>query len=445
MTTNECKICLIEDDEIVGEALTTRFELEGYHFDWFKTAKAALISLKNKKYGVVISDIRLPDKTGEEIFNELINTGINLPPFIFITGYGAIDQAVRLLKAGAYDYLIKPFEVSTLLNKLRNLKACQQIANSNDSLGVSVAMQSIDEVLPKLANNSTTILITGESGVGKERVAIRLHQLATGDDKQPFIAVNCGALTESLLEAELFGYERGAFTGAIRRKKGLFEQADNGTLFLDEIGDMTPAMQVKVLRAIQERQITRVGGEKSIHVDVRLISATHRDLKQMTTAGEFREDLYYRINIINIKIPALRERKEDILWLAHIFLSEYIASHPEQNKVLTPQSEESLINYPWPGNVRELKHCIERACILSTSHVLTPDVLFDELPVMEYDEQLYASLNKYLVACEHKYILKSLRLHDWQIQETANFLGISRKNLWEKMRKLDIKRDQKNS
>lgn len=435
-----CRICLIEDDEIMGEALSVRFELEGYPHDWHRNGKSAMLALQQRKYSLVVSDIRLPDLTGEQLFTELLQAGVNLPPFIFMTGYAAIDQAVRLLKLGARDYLIKPFEVDVLLEKLHALRVCHddQTMEAN-LLGVSPAMRAIENMLPKLANSNASVLISGESGVGKERIALQLHRIAGDDTHRPFIAVNCGALTDTLLEAELFGYEKGAFTGAARTKKGVFEQADRGILFLDEIGDMPATMQVKVLRAIQEKQIVRVGGETVIPVNTRVVCATHRDLKSMVEKGEFREDLYYRINVIQLRVPPLRERKQDILWLAHKFLNECAAGNTSQKKILPPQAEQVLTAYPWPGNVRELKNCLERACILSNNNVIAPESLFDEpLEITRHDDLPEHSLNDYLCDCERKYIRRCLDVQNWQIQETANALGISRKNLWEKMKKLGI-------
>ncbi len=443
MALQSRKICLIEDDPIIGEALTLRFELEGYSFDWFQEGIPAYEALQKKSYAIVVSDIRLPDKSGEAIFRDLLQAGINLPPFIFITGYGAIDQAVNLLKLGAEDYLVKPFEPDELLQKISSLAAFEKIGVDNtESLGISPAMQNIELLLRRLAENPTDVLITGESGVGKECVALKLH--ASTYKENPFVAVNCGALSESLLESELFGHEKGAFTGAIATKKGVFEQAENGTLFLDEIGDMPPSMQVKVLRAIQEKIIVRVGGEKSIAVNVQLISATHHNLKELVKKGGFREDLFYRINIIELKIPPLRERKDDILWFAKQFLDDFRECHQgNQRYVLSAAAEQALIDYPWPGNIRELKHCLERASILSNGTILSPESLFGEAQLEINSEQavLKHSLGDYVADCERRYIVNALSTHNWEIQKTAEFLGCSRKTLWEKMRKHDINRN----
>jgi DNA-binding NtrC family response regulator len=298
-------------------------------------------------------------------------------------------------------------------------------------------MRAVEELLPRLAQSQTSVLITGESGVGKERVALKLHELRGAD--RPFVAANCGAFTESLLEAELFGHEKGAFTGAVRAKRGLFEQAEGGTLLLDEIGDMPLPMQIKVLRAIQERQITRIGGERPIAVNFCLIAATHQDLKERVEQGLFREDLYYRINVIQIRVPPLRERKEDILWLAGRFLEQAAQHGDERRLALTPAAERALVEHPWPGNVRELKHLLERAQVLATAPLITPELLFGNLSTASAP-QLLDTLGDYLAGHEREYIVRALESQAWQIQETANLLGISRKNLWEKMKKLDIQR-----
>ena len=436
---NMYRICLIEDDLIMGEALSDRFQLEDYQCDWFKTGMEAIKALSGKHYHVVVCDIQLPDINGEELFKRLKSSEVELPHFIFTTGYGTIDRAVRLLKLGAQDYLTKPLDIHALLNSVQALCSRSVCTVTRETmLGVSSAMRHIESLLPRLARNPTSVLVTGESGVGKERLAHALRNQYDPDHKMPFITVNCGALTESLLEAELFGYAKGAFTGALREKRGLFELASGGTLFLDEVGEMSPSMQVKLLRAIQERQIVRVGAETPIQVNIRLICATHQDLKQMVEIGTFREDLYYRIHVIHLSIPPLRERKEDILWLTEGMLEDWNAQHGDPRK-LTRSAEQALLNYPWPGNVRELKHCLERACILSQQTELTAELLFDDLPAPQQESSLTEeSLSEYIHDCERKYICNCLRNHNGHIAETATSLGISRKNLWEKMKKLGI-------
>ncbi|MHB1292330.1 MAG: sigma-54-dependent transcriptional regulator [Sulfuricella sp.] len=431
-------ICLIEDDDIMGESLLVRLTLEGFSCEWYRQGAEALAALQEKTYGLVISDIRLPDITGDTLFRQLRETNTTIPPFIFITGFADIETAVELLKLGAQDYLAKPFDLDVLVEKVRAILGGAETGKAA-TLGVSPVMRHIETMLHKLAAGKTSVLITGESGVGKERVALELHRLGQGN--RPFVAVNCGSLTETLLEAELFGYEKGAFTGAQRTKKGVFEQADGGTLFLDEIGDMPLSMQIKVLRGIQERRIVRVGGESAIPVDFRLVCATHRDLKAMVESGEFREDLYYRITVIRLRIPPLRERKEDILWLAHSFLADLSAQHNGEICVLQPAAERALLDHPWPGNIRELKHALERACVLSEGRVLSPDAVFDRAAQTEAQSAKgLSSLGDYLAESERQFILDMLEKHDWQIQICASALGISRKNLWQKMRRLNISR-----
>ena len=426
------RICLIEDDPIMGEALVERLDMEGYACDWFQRGRLAVPSLLHKNYALAISDIRLPDISGEELFVELRQSGQPLPPFLFITGHGAIDQAVRLLKLGAEDYLTKPLDVPKLLDKVRSLSSSERVPTDDDpQLGISSRMRQIEAMLPRFAANARMVLITGESGVGKEIVARALHAQADPAGKAPFVAVNCGAVSESLMEAELFGHARGAFTGAVKEHKGCFEQADGGTLFLDEIGDMSLPMQVKVLRAIQERAIMRVGGEKPVQVNIRLVCATHRDLKKMVEEGRFREDLYYRIHVVQIDIPPLRERREDILWLADRFLAEF--SGDGQKRSLDASAEDAMLAADWPGNVRELRHCLERCCILSPSPVLTAATLCgDSAPQKALPSQTLAD---HVAASERRRIIEALAANQGRIAETAMQLGISRKNLWEKMKK----------
>ncbi|GAB1232225.1 sigma-54 dependent transcriptional regulator [Ferrigenium sp. UT4] len=448
--TRQPRICLIEDDEIMGESLCDRFTLEGFRVDWLQTGLEGQRAVRNKPYCLVISDIHLPDLNGEELYAQLLEEQkMALPPFLFITGYGSIDRAVRLLKLGAADYISKPFDLDSLVEKVHQLcplvaaEPATAMAGSN-ALGISRVMVEIEQSIPRLARLANTILVTGDSGVGKEHVAQLIHQHARSGDDTPFVAINCGAVTESLLESELFGHEKGSFTGAARARKGVFEQAHGGTLFLDEIGEMTLAMQVKLLRAIQERVIVRVGGESTIPVDVRLICATNRDLKKMVEDGTFREDLYYRIHVIRLRIPPLHERKEDILWFARLFLQQCVEANGEQH-VISPAAEQALLNHEWPGNLRELKHSVERACILSHDPVLEADTFFDNGALASPTDAPFSAapgtLADYLKSCERGFILRSLEQHRWHFGHTAEALGISRKNLWEKMKKLDIHAD----
>ena len=433
----------------MGEALVERLEMEGYACDWYQTAGEAMVALREMRHAVALSDIRLPDMSGEAMFEQLRNENVELPPFLFITGHGAIDQAVRLLKLGAEDYLTKPLDIPLLLAKVRDLAAHARPSGKTSGgqatgeLGISAAMRRVEAMLPRLAEHADTVLITGESGVGKEWVARALHRHFDVTGKRPFVAVNCGAIPEGLLESELFGHERGAFTGAIRTRPGVFEQANGGILFLDEIGDMPLTMQVKLLRAIQERMVVRVGGEMPIPVSLKLVCATHQDLKEMTRKGEFREDLYYRIHTMHLHVPPLRERKEDILWLAGRFIAELCQTKSLSIRVLEPMAECALTSYPWPGNIRELRHCLERACLMGSRTLLTPELLFGELGGVlpcNLGEAEPARLNDYLAKCERAFITHLLNENGWRIIETAGQLGITRKALWDKMRRLGIVR-----
>jgi DNA-binding NtrC family response regulator len=433
------KLCLIEDDEIMGESLAERFRLEGFEVDWCRSAGEAARALEANRYGLVVSDIRLPDRNGGELFLELAERLAKLPPFLFMTAFGTIDRAVELLKAGAADYITKPFDIDVLVAKVRGLTQDYGAGSCDaDALGVSPAMRRIAETLPRLARHGTTLLITGESGVGKEHVAQVFHCLAVGRSA-PFVAVNCAAIPESLMEAELFGYEKGAFTGAMRTKRGVVEQADGGTLFLDEIGEMPLSMQAKLLRVLQEHRLSRLGGEAAVAVDFKLICATHRDLKALVEAGQFREDLYYRIHVIQLRIPPLRERTEDIRWLVRHFVEEFNHAHPQERRRLDPRTEQALIAYPWPGNVRELKHAVERACVLSPGPLLGADAfLGDGLEGGDQTDPVSQSLSDYLMSCERDYLRVALDRHEWHMTHTAEALGITRKTLWEKMRRLGI-------
>ncbi|WP_018989288.1 sigma-54-dependent transcriptional regulator [Aromatoleum toluclasticum] len=438
------RVCLIEDDELLGEALVERLELAGFACTWHKTGASALRALRNRCCHVVVSDIQLPDIDGETLYRKVTAEAVP-PPFLFITGFGGVDQAVRLLKLGAEDYLTKPFDVPQLIERLQAL--CARLAPAGGAiplLGVSPGMRAIEASLPRIAASASTVLIRGESGVGKEYVARALHGAGEADGQRPFVAVNCGAIPETLMEAELFGHTRGAFTGAVRDKRGVFEQAAGGTLFLDEIGDMPPLMQVKLLRALQERRVTPLGAERDVAVDLRLVCATHRDLAEMVAEGTFREDLYYRVNVVAVEVPPLRERPEDILWHARRILDDLAAAGSVRACALSPLAEKALLAYPWPGNIRELRNRLERASVLAPSAVLTPEVLFGDAwreRAVPFGAPPTERLVDHLQQCERDYILRVLDEHGGRIGDSAAALGISRKTLWDKMKKLGLSGD----
>jgi DNA-binding NtrC family response regulator len=435
-------LCLIEDDEIMGESLQDRFQLEGFEVEWLRTRAGGQAALAKQRFGVVVSDIRLPDGDGGELFLELKARMPDPPPFVFITGDGTIDRAVALLKAGAADYVTKPFDLDRLVEKVREIilpVVHSAEAAPTGELGISAAMQRLEQSLPKLARHASAVLITGESGAGKEHVAELFHRFARDEDACPCVAVNCAALPEGLMEAELFGYEKGAFTGAARMKKGLLEQASCGTLFLDEIGEMPLPMQSKLLRAIQDRRITRIGSEISIPVGFRLVCATHRDLKAMVAQGTFREDLFYRINVIHVRVPPLRERTEDILHFLRRFLDDFQRDHGGERRVVDTRAEQVLLEYPWPGNLRELKNCVERACIMAQGRVLDAEAFFEEGVALLPSGTNAPTLAEHMARVERDYLTRALARCGNHMGNTAIELGISRKNLWEKMRKLGMR------
>ncbi|RKE25240.1 two component Fis family sigma54 specific transcriptional regulator [Paraburkholderia sp. BL23I1N1] len=431
-------ICVVEDDPIMGESLADRFRLEGFDVDWHTNGESAWGALQNRPYQAVISDIRLPDISGEDLFSRSVTARTTVPPFVFITAYASVDTAVSLLKRGAADYITKPFDIGALVEKVRLLTGAgipDHAMPAQSELGVSDPMRRLAELVPRIAGRARSILVTGESGVGKEVLARFIHRHAPGD-MLPFVAVNCGAVPETLLESEFFGHERGAFTGAERQKKGYFEQAEGGTLFLDEIGDLPLLMQVKLLRALQERRITRVGAEREVEANFSLICATNRDLAEQVRLGRFREDLFYRINILQLRVPALRDRPDDVLWLAHRFVRDIAGRLGEPTKLFHPSAEARLATYGWPGNVRELQNRLERACIVCARNMLFSSDIFDEegaevLAAPETD----TPLDSYMAACENAFLRAALLQHQGRISETAHALGISRKSLWEKMRR----------
>lgn len=446
------KIDLIEDDPLMGEALTERLQIEGFESRWWRNAADLLgaVATGLEAAQAVISDVRLPDLEGPEMMRRLPLPWQALP-WIFITGYGTLAQRDELLARGAVDFFTKPLDMDRLMLRLRNLQPVVQTATPAARtpacpLGISSEIRKLHAMVGRLRTHWSTVLVTGESGAGKEVLARCLHQ-ETLPERAPFVAVNATSLPESLIEAELFGYEKGAFTGAARMHRGMFEQADGGTLFLDEIGDMPLGLQGRLLRVLQDRTVTRLGSEKPLQVQVRLIFATNRNLNEEVRAGRFREDLYYRINVVHLRVPPLHERPEDVPWLAQRFVDTWNQEHPTALRSLGADAERALMTYRWPGNVRELRNSIERACLLSESSTMDARLLLpaQETDTAEAPKVLSAApdtpsppLESYLREQEKLYIQQALARHDWQIGVTADALGISRKNLWERMKRLSI-------
>ena len=444
-------VALIEDDPLMGESLAERLQLEGFTCRWWRSGADALAAAHGEGAvpDAVVSDIRLPDAEGTELASRMPATW-QARPWIFITGYGTSAQREALLARGAADFFAKPLDMDRLLWRLKSLRPDAApppaiIAVRPCPLGVSGEIRRVHAMVSRLGSNWDSVLVTGESGAGKEELARCLHRETVGAEA-PFVAVNAASLPESLIEAELFGYEKGAFTGATRTHRGKFEQANGGTLFLDEIGDMPLALQARLLRVLQDRAVTRLGSEKSLPVQVRLIFATHKRLNDEVRAGSFREDLYYRINVVHLRVPPLRERPEDIPWLAQRFVDAWNAAHPATRRALGSDAEQALMRRHWPGNVRELRNAIERACLLAESERLDAALLredtatddHDAAPPREREDAPRPRLEEFLRAQEREYIRQALQRHDFQIGITADALGISRKSLWERMKRLAI-------
>jgi DNA-binding NtrC family response regulator len=440
------KVCLIEDDAIMGETLAERLALEGVECRWVRSGAEAAALDGIDSFDAFVSDIRLPDASGPALF-ERMQARHPGAPWIFITGYGTAIQRDALLAAGAADFFTKPLDIDRLMRRLRSLGApvaTSRPADSSDCpLGISSEIKRLHAMALRLGSHWDTVLVTGESGAGKEELARCLHASTVGSTA-PFVAVNCASLPESLIEAELFGYERGAFTGAQKTHRGKFEQAHGGTIFLDEIGDMPPSLQARLLRVLQDRSVSRLGSESVMKLDVRVILATHKRLNDEVRAGRFREDLYYRVNVVHLHVPPLRKRPEDVPWLAQRFIAEWNRAHPQAERELTAEGERLLLQQRWPGNVRELRNAIERACLLSQQRWIDPALLSasdgDGAPGLA--EPVASTpqlrLEEFLRDQERAYIQRTLAHHDWQITTTAEALGISRKSLWERMKRLGI-------
>jgi len=443
------QLLLIEDDAIMGESLLDRFELEGFQVQWSRTVEQARALLDEVAFDAVVSDVRLPDGSGEHLFESRQRVAAALPPWLFITAFASVDRAVAMLQAGARDYVTKPFDIAELVNKVRAAvgetgeieESPSPAARAEGSvLGVSAAMRRLAAQAERVARRARTVLITGESGAGKEVLARHLHALAHPRGAAPFVAVNCGAIPETLIEAALFGHERGAFTGADRQRRGYAEQAHGGTLFLDEIAELTPAMQVRLLRVLQDRQVQRLGAETAVLVDLQVTCATHRDLQQLVQQGRFREDLYYRIHVVHLRVPPLRERPEDVLWLAQRFLLDEARDRSEPVRRLTPGARAALLGHAWPGNVRELHNRIERACVMSEQPEVDEAELFEERQTAAPTGEL-PTLEVFVADAEKAYLSAVLLRFDGRVGLAAQALGISRKTLWEKSRRYGLRAD----
>ena len=448
---------LIVDDEknylIVLEALLGP---EGYETIAAENAKKAIRLIKESDLDLLVTDMKMPGMSGMELLEESKKIKPDLP-VIMMTAFGTIEMAVEAMKKQAYDYITKPFKneelkltVKKALDNYRLIKENRRLSEAltdrvryGNIIGKSKPMLEIYDLIEKVANSKATILISGPSGTGKELIAQAIHYQSPRKDR-PFISINCGALTETLLESELFGHEKGAFTGAIAMKKGRFELADGGTLFLDEVADMPQPLQVKLLRVLQEMEFERVGGTRTIKADVRVLSASNRDLKEEVSKGNFREDLYYRLNVIHIEVPSLRERTEDIRLLVGHFVEKYRKDEEKGKIELSPETWRALYEYGWPGNIRELENVIERAVVLNSDGLIELADLPSEFsgqpdePDVEGLIPLSAKLPEILEQIEEKLIRRALGQCDNVQTRAAEMLGITKSLIQHKMKKYNI-------
>lgn len=454
------KILIIDDEKSILDLLSVVFKKEGYRVRATLSAKKALELLNKEEFGLILTDIKLPEMSGFEILKRVRESKPDIA-VVMITAYGNVKQAVEALKAGAFDYVVKPFDVDELkiivakaLEKKRlqeeNIllrKELKEKSSFETVIGKSKKIKQIYSMIEKIAGTDSTILVTGESGTGKELAARAIHSLSPREENR-FVSINCGALPENLLESELFGHVEGAFTGAVADKVGLFEVAQRGTLFLDEVGEMAPWTQVKLLRTLQDKKIRRVGGTEEAAIDVRIIAATNQDLKKKISEGKFREDLFYRLNVISFEMPPLRERKEDVPLFVNHFLKKYSMEIGKSMKRIAPDVMKLFESYPWPGNIRELENVIERTVAIEDRETITLDSLPDELLTARKREetdllfQKNFCLTSFLDEAAQSYIKQARLLSGGNLKKTASLLGISYRNLRYLIDKYKLKTDQ---
>lgn len=440
------KILLVEDDHSLREALGITLQLGGYEYRAVDCADAALVALSEELFGLVISDVNMPGMDGHELLG-LIRQRYPHIPVLLMTAFGAVARAVDAMRQGAVDYLVKPFEPGTLLELLaRHVNGSVDTAESEGPVACELSSQQLLSLAARVAQSDSTVLISGESGTGKEVLARYIHQQSSRMDK-PFIAINCAAIPDNMLEATLFGHEKGAFTGAIASQPGKFEQADGGTLLLDEISEMPLGLQAKLLRVLQEREVERVGGRRPIVLDIRVLATTNRDLTGEVAAGRFREDLFYRLSVFPLAWPPLRQRPADILPLAERLLASHARKMRQVPARLSAEAQRCLVQYGWPGNVRELDNAIQRALILQQGGLIQPGDLClvapgiqASLPVVGAPGQSLGepavdvvepgnALGDDLRRREFQLIIDTLRAERGRRKETADRLGISARTL----------------
>jgi DNA-binding NtrC family response regulator len=445
------KILIVDDEKIVRESLYHWFEDEDYFVDTAEDGESALNKYEKGNFDLLLVDMKMPGMSGLDLLSKI--KAIDKDALIIlITAFASVPTAITALKNGAYDYVTKPVDPDELAHlvkkaleqralKIENIQLKEnidEIIKPDNLIGESFQMKKIYELVQSVARTDTTVIIRGESGTGKELVAKAIH-INSSRKYFPIITVNCGSLTESLLESELFGHEKGSFTGAQFKRKGKFEMADRGTIFLDEIGSISLKMQIELLRVIETKQFNRVGGNELIKSDFRVITATNEPLEELVKAGKFREDLYYRLNVFTIVIPPLRERKDDIPLLVNFFINKFSTAMNKKIRSVSKEAMDFLINHNWPGNVRELENAIERAMVVGK----TSSIIVDDLPfhVSNNNFELNGE-EKSLSAMECKYILNILNENSWNISKTAQILKIDRVTLYSKINKYSLRKDK---
>lgn len=446
-------VLIVDDEESVRKSLKDILSANSYRVETACHGNEALEKIASLNPSAVVMDIRMPDLDGIKVL-ELVRQKGHDVPIILITAYGSTETIIEAMQLGAFDYLLKPLSITELLETLKKAIEVHRLARKDINLdreiigreeimiGLSPAMQRVYKIIGRVANSNATVLIRGETGTGKELVAKAIHYNSNRKNRA-FIKVNCASIPENLLESEMFGYEKGAFTGALNAKPGKFELAHRGTIFLDEIGEMSLNLQAKLLRVLQEREFERLGGTETIKVDVRIIAATNKDLKKCIEEGTFREDLYYRLNVVDIYLPPLRERKEDIPVLIDYMIKIFSAEYNKQIIGFTEQAMKLLMEYNWPGNVRELKNVCERAVLMSTGPYLTPDDLPFRIQKSSRRFSWLAELSgesfkEKVAEVEREIILRALEEHNWNRSAAAQALKMNRSSLYMKMKELGI-------
>ena len=443
-------ILIIDDEKNIREGLGAAFEMEGYEVRLAANGKEGLDCIAKGDIDLVITDLRMDGISGEEVLRRVTTETPGIP-VIVLTGHGSIDAAVDAMRNGAYDFLTKPLNLDRLFMLVKRalerrelslqhtqLKAEVSSAHTLDNMiGKSAEMQKVFTLIKKVAPTKASVLITGESGVGKELVADAIHNLSPRSAHE-MIKVHCAALSETLLESELFGHEKGAYTGAEKMQKGRFELAHESTIFLDEIGEVNASVQVKLLRVLQDHKIIRVGGEKTIDIDVRVIAATNRDMEKEVKEGRFREDLYYRLNVVHIAVPPLRERRDDIPLLLNAFLKEYAKENGKNVTGIDNRARALLYKYDWPGNIRELRNCIESAVVMCGGNEITPEDLPPTVSASIAAPSITIPVGTTLDDAEKAIICENLAANKGNKSKTADILGIGRKTLHRKLQEYGV-------